>query len=119
LKSDSFAAAKGVWDDTDQDLELQASYSSAIWWLEVLPFLPPEDDDRSPGTVFLSRPEGILLVQGSETGHFHRVGYFDFVWRDSAYWEWYHAGVKDFEERRDLFRKEVFEECSLSTITIT
>jgi hypothetical protein len=71
--SDSCTAATAVWDDMGQDLELQASYSSAIWCLEVVPFLPPENDD--PGTVFLSRPKGILLLQDPETGHFHRVGY--------------------------------------------
>lgn len=69
----------------------------------MLPFLPPEDDD--PGTMFVSRPKGILLTQDFETVNFHKIGYFDFEWGDGIYQERRDVDIKGFEERRDLFRK--------------
>ena len=112
----TLTAALATWDYLDGDADSQASCSAALWCLEVFRFLPAQDGVR--GTDYILRPNGILLTQEFGTGNFRRRGYFDFRWESKIYSEHYDAGIEGFQNQRDNFRKEVFEGCPLSIITI-
>ena len=83
-------------------------------------FLVPstESDGYGQYKSMILRPNGILLTQEFGTGNFRRRGYFDFRWESKIYSEHYDAGIQGFQKQRDNFRKEVFEGCPLSIITI-
>jgi hypothetical protein len=116
--NDPATTATATWDCAEDP---STEELTQFLCLEILPFRNDERvRDRDPGDVV--RPAGLILQrkEGDNEGAilWERRGLFDFQWDNGLWLELYGAGSRDHNERRVLWRENIFNGLEKVLVTI-